>query len=86
MSIQQYRGRELQGVVVGVAMEKTAKVRVERRVKHEVYSKVVTRATNYLVHDENNVCKVGDVVTIKEGKPISKRKSWVLVNILESTS
>ena len=87
MSTTQYKSRELQGIVVGVgvAKGKTAKVRIEDRVKHKVYSKVITRATNYLVHDADNNCKVGDSVVIKEGRPISKRKSWVLVNILEST-
>ncbi len=71
--------RILQGVVVSDAMEKTVVVRVERRVMHPVYKKFIRRSKKYSAHDENNVCKVGDVVRIEECRPISKTKTWTVV-------
>ena len=73
--------RTLVGTVVSDKMQKSATVLVERRVKHPKYGKFVKRSTKFHIHDENNVCRTGDVVMIKESKPISKTKSWVLVEV-----
>jgi small subunit ribosomal protein S17 len=71
--------RILQGVVVSDAMDKTVVVRVERRVMHPVYKKFIRRSKKYSAHDENNSCKVGQVVRIEECAPISKTKSWTVI-------
>jgi small subunit ribosomal protein S17 len=66
----------MQGVVVSDKAEKTVTVLVERRVMHPIYKKFIRRSKKYLAHDEGNVCKVGDVVRIRECRPISRRKRW----------
>ena len=66
----------MQGIVVGDKMDKTVTVKVERRVIHSLYKKFIRRSKKYSAHDENNACKVGDVVSIRECKPISKNKRW----------
>jgi small subunit ribosomal protein S17 len=71
--------RVLQGVVVSDKADKTVIVRVERRVMHPVYKKFITRSKKYAAHDENNAFKTGDIVRIEESRPISKRKSWVVL-------
>jgi small subunit ribosomal protein S17 len=71
--------RILQGIVVSDAQDKTIVVRVERRVMHPVYKKFVTRSKKYAAHDENNKFHTGDAVQIEESRPISKRKSWVVL-------
>ncbi len=71
--------RILQGVVVSNAGEKTAVVRVERRMKHPVMGKVMRRSKRYHAHDEANACAVGDQVRIVECPPISKLKRWRIV-------
>lgn len=71
--------RLLTGTVVSDKGDKTIIVKVDRRFMHPVYKKYITRSKKYAVHDENNECKVGDVVKVIESKPISKRKSWVVV-------
>ena len=68
--------RVMQGVVVSDKMDKTVTVKVERRVMHSLYKKFLRRSKKYSAHDENNACKVGDVVSIRECKPISKNKRW----------
>ena len=68
--------RVLQGVVVLDKADKTVSVRVERRVMHPVYKKFIKRSKRYHAHDEANACKEGDVVRIRECKPISKTKTW----------
>lgn len=78
--------RELTGVVLSNKADKTITVRIERRVKHPVYGKFIRRSTKLAAHDEGNDCKEGDVVTIVETRPISKRKSWRLARIVESAS
>ena len=75
--------RTLIGRVVSDKMDKTITVLVERRVKHPVYGKVMLKSKKYHVHDENNQCKMGDVVQIEEGIPMSKTKSWVLSSVVE---
>ena len=73
--------RVLQGVVVSNANEKTAVVRVERRVKHPVYGKVVRRSKRYQAHDEENKCQIGDQVQIEECPPISRHKRWRVLDV-----
>ncbi len=70
--------RILEGVVVSDKMDKTATVLVERRYMHPIYKKYLKRTDKYAAHDENNICKVGDRVSIIECPPISKRKRWTL--------
>ena len=69
------------GKVVSNGMDKSITVLIDRRVKHPVYGKIVKRSTKIHAHDANNECSVGDEVTIKEVKPISKTKSWTLISI-----
>lgn len=76
--------RILQGVVVSDKMDKTVVVRVERRVMHPVYKKFIRRTKKYSAHDENNQCKLGDIVRIQECRPISKNKSWEVVTEIAS--
>ncbi len=83
MSEQQASNRTLTGRVVSARMDKTITVSVERRVKHPVYGKILTRSTKLHAHDESNACGEGDVVTIEQSRPLSKTKSWRLVEILE---
>lgn len=77
------RARTVSGKVVSNKMNKSITVLVERRVKHPVYGKYVTKSSKLHAHDEKNECKPGDVVTVKEVRPISKTKTWALVSIDE---
>ncbi len=79
------KGRTVQGVVVSNKMDKTITVRVERRVKHPLYGKIVTRSSKFHAHDPEGKCQEGDAVIIRESRPISKTKHWVLVERLEKT-
>jgi small subunit ribosomal protein S17 len=72
--------RVLQGVVVSDACNKTVIVRVERRVMHSLYKKFVTHSKKYAAHDEENSYRSGDIVRIEESRPISKRKSWIVLS------
>jgi small subunit ribosomal protein S17 len=74
------------GIVVSDKMEKTVLVKVDRLVKHSVYSKYIKRSVKYKVHDELNSSKVGDRVQIIECRPLSKDKRWSLKQIIESIS
>ena len=74
--------RTLQGVVISNKMDKSIVVMIERRVKHPMYGKYITRSTKLKAHDEANVCNQGDVVTIREVAPISKSKNWTLVDVV----
>lgn len=76
-------GRIVSGRVVSNKMDKSIVVLIERRVKHPVYGKYITRSSKVHAHDENNSCNEGDAVTIKEVRPISKTKTWALVSIDE---
>ncbi len=78
--------RTLQGKVISNKMDKSIVVAIERNVKHPIYGKFITRTTKLHVHDEANVCKEGDIVTIRECRPLSKTKSWTLVAVVESAS
>ena len=75
--------RKIVGRVVSDKMDKTVTVLVERRVKHPMYGKIVNKSSKIKAHDEANECRTGDVVTIAETRPLSKSKSWTLVNIDE---
>lgn len=75
--------RTLTGIVVSDKMDKSITVLIERRVKHPIYGKYMTRSTKLHVHDENNECRVGDKVEIVECRPISKTKAWNLVRVIE---
>ena len=69
--------KTLTGTVVSDKMNKTAVVLLEKKVKHPKYGKYVKKSTKYKVHDQDNICKIGDVVTITEVRPISKNKSFL---------
>ena len=71
--------RVLSGRVTSDKMDKTVTVLVDRRVMHPLYKKFIRRSKKYAAHDENNTCKIGDVVRIQECAPISKNKRWELV-------
>ena len=75
--------REMTGLVLSNKADKTIAVRIDRRVKHPVYGKIVRRSSKLAAHDERNECREGDVVTIVETRPISKTKSWRLGRIVE---
>ena len=75
--------RTVSGRVVSNKMDKSITVLAERRVKHAVYGKFMSKSTKFHAHDENNECAIGDVVTIRECRPISKTKSWTLVEVVE---
>jgi small subunit ribosomal protein S17 len=72
--------RILTGVVTSNKADKTITVKIERKVKHPLYGKVVNRASKVHAHDENNSASIGDIVSVKECRPISKTKTWVLVS------
>ncbi|MFA5814124.1 MAG: 30S ribosomal protein S17 [Bacteroidales bacterium] len=75
--------KERTGAVVSNKMEKTIVVAVKRKVKHPIYGKFVNKTTKFVAHDEENTCKEGDLVRIMETRPLSKRKNWRLVEIIE---
>ena len=72
--------RILTGVVTSNKADKTITVKIERKVKHPLYGKVIKRATKVHAHDENNTATIGDIVSVKECRPFSKTKTWVLVS------
>lgn len=74
------------GKVVSDKMDKSRVVLVSRRVTHPLYNKVITRSTKFMVHDEKNETKIGDVVNITYDKPMSKNKCWRLVSIVEKAA
>ncbi|HDZ41467.1 MAG TPA: 30S ribosomal protein S17 [Bacteroidetes bacterium] len=75
--------KERTGIVVSNKMDKSITVAVKRKVKHPVYGKFVNRTKKLLAHDEENTCNIGDTVRIMETRPLSKRKSWRLVEVIE---
>jgi small subunit ribosomal protein S17 len=75
--------RTMTGKVVSNKMQKTVAVAIERVVRHPVFGKYVRRTTKLLAHDEANACREGDVVSIIECRPISRRKSWRVAEILQ---
>ena len=69
----------MQGTVVSDKSDKTVVITVERKIKHPVYGKFITRRKKYIAHDPENSCKLGDVISIIEHRPISKTKTWVVL-------
>jgi small subunit ribosomal protein S17 len=86
MNVNVEQVRTVTGRVVSNKMDKTASVLVERLVKHPVYGKYIKRSTKFLVHDENNQCQEGDIVSIASCRPISKRKTFTLIEVLEASN
>ncbi len=84
MSGTEKRTRTVTGKVVSNKMDKTITVMIERRVKHPVYGKYITRSSKVHAHDESNQCGIGDTVVVAESRPISKSKSWKLMEVVES--
>ena len=82
MENQDKKLRTVQGKVVSNKMDKSIVVMTERRVKHPIYGKYMSKSSKIHAHDEDNKCTIGDVVTIKECRPISKTKSWTLVDVI----
>ncbi|MGJ7529000.1 MULTISPECIES: 30S ribosomal protein S17 [unclassified Variovorax] len=78
--------RTLIGKVVSDKRAKTVTVLVERRVKHELYGKIVAKTSKYHAHDENGVYKLGDTIEITESRPISKTKNWVVTRLVEKAA
>lgn len=75
--------RTVTGTVVSDKMNKSITVLVERKVQHPVYGKIIRRSSRLHAHDEENTCRVGDVVTVSECRPLSKTKTWMLESVLE---
>lgn len=82
------RGRRAErlGRVVSTAMDKTIVVAVESRFQHPVYKRVMRRTKKYMAHDGENTCQIGDLVRIRETRPLSKRKRWRLVEVVQRAS
>ncbi|MCX7930055.1 MAG: 30S ribosomal protein S17 [Chlorobi bacterium] len=81
---QPRQGRKIrQGVVISNKMDKTIVVAVERQVMHPLYKRYYKRTKKYMAHDEHNQCNVGDVVRIAESRPLSRRKRWALLEIVQ---
>ncbi|MFV1883387.1 MAG: 30S ribosomal protein S17 [Balneola sp.] len=81
--LERAQRRERIGRVVSDKMEKSISVAVDRQVKHPIYGKFITKTTKYMAHDENNEAGIGDTVRIMSTRPLSKRKTWRLVEIIE---
>ncbi|KTD07979.1 30S ribosomal protein S17 [Legionella jamestowniensis] len=82
MTNSESNARTIVGKVVSDKMQKTIVVMVERTVKHPKYGKIMKRRTKLHAHDENQIGKVGNIVRIRESRPLSKMKSWVLVEVI----
>lgn len=80
---RQSNPRTVTGTVVSDRMDKTITVLIERRVQHPVYGKIIRRSSKLHAHDENNDCRVGDLVTVVECRPLSRTKTWTLKSIDE---
>ena len=86
MSEENKTQRTITGRVVSDKMDKTVSVAIERLIKHPVYGKYIRRTSKVLAHDAANECKPGDTVQISECRPISKNKSWSVVNVVERST
>ena len=83
MEIKRNLRKERIGVVVSNKMQKSIVVEIERREKHPIYGKFIKKTSRFMAHDEQNDCNIGDTVRIMETRPLSKRKCWRLVEIIE---
>jgi small subunit ribosomal protein S17 len=81
--MERNKRKEIQGKVVSDKRDKTISILVERKIKHPLYGKVMKSSKKFQAHDENNECKVGDIVKVMETRPLSKTKRWRLIEILE---
>jgi small subunit ribosomal protein S17 len=86
MSEEKKVHRTVTGRVVSNKMDKTVSVAIERLIKHPVYGKYIRRTTKVLAHDASNECRIGDRVSITECRPMSKNKSWSVINVVERTA
>jgi small subunit ribosomal protein S17 len=75
--------KERTGVVVSIKMDKSIIVAVKRKVKHPIYGKFINKTKKLMAHDEENSCNIGDTVRISETRPLSKNKTWRLIEIIE---
>lgn len=71
-----------QGIVVSDKMDRSVVVRVDRTLRHPIYKKVIRRSKRYMAHDQENTCRIGDVVRITECRPISRKKRWRLLEVI----
>ena len=78
--------KEKVGIVISNKMDKTIVVNVESRYSHPIYSKIMVKTKKYLVHDENEECNIGDQVLVKECRPLSRKKRWILERIISKSS
>ena len=78
--------RQLTGIVISDKANKTITVKIERKVKHPAYGKIMTRSTKVHAHDELNSAKIGDLVTVQECRPLSKSKTWMLLSETTETT
>ncbi len=85
-SEQQKNRKEREGEVVSDKMDKTIVVRVDRRFRHPLYKKVMTRSKKFYAHDAEGTAKTGDVVKIRETRPLSKLKRWELVEVVRQAA
>ncbi|MET0378917.1 MAG: 30S ribosomal protein S17 [Spongiibacteraceae bacterium] len=83
MAETENKARTVTGRVVSDKMDKTITVLVERRVRHPMYGKYITKSSKLHAHDEKNECQIGDVVTVYETRPLSKTKTWALLRVDE---
>ncbi|OJV56282.1 MAG: 30S ribosomal protein S17 [Bacteroidetes bacterium 43-16] len=83
MTVERKTRKSRIGLVTSNKMDKTITVAVERKVKHPIYGKFLKKTTKFHAHDETNQCGIGDTVRIMETRPLSKTKSWRLVEIVE---
>jgi small subunit ribosomal protein S17 len=86
MSETEKKARTVTGRVVSDKMDKTITVLVERRVRHPMYGKFITKSSKLHAHDEKNECQIGDVVTVYETRPLSKSKTWALLRVEEKAA
>lgn len=83
MTEERKQRKQRVGVVTSNKMTKTITVSVERRLRHPIYGKFVKKTNKFMAHDESSECQIGDLVKIMETRPLSKRKRWRLVEVLE---
>ena len=86
MENEKKRVRTVSGKVVSNKMDKSITVLTERRVKHPIYGKYMSKSSKLHAHDENNQCAIGDLITIRECRPLSKTKSWTLVEVVSTNA
>ncbi len=83
MSSERNLRKERIGLVVSNKMDKSVTIAVQRKLKHPIYGKFIGKTTKFMAHDEKNECGIGDTVRVMETRPLSKRKRWRLLEIIE---